>query len=67
MASWVIVLVLALLSAIGFAGSGIALMICGLSVCGIESMGIGVIFVIGGIGLFLLVAHYLIRTLNGER
>lgn len=62
-----IVLVLALLSAIGFIGSGGALMICGLSVCGIESMGIGLIFIIVGVGLFLLVAHYLIRTLNGGK
>lgn len=62
-----IVLVLALLFAIGFIGAGGALMICGLSVCGIESMGIGVIFVIGGVGLFLLFAHVLIRTINGRK
>lgn len=72
MVSWVkvilaIVLVLALLFAIGFIGSGAALMICGLSVCGIESMGIGVMFVIGGVGLFLLFAHVLIRTINGRK
>ena len=73
MPSWVIrlllaiALVLALLFAIGFIGSGGALMICGLSVCGIESMGIGVMFIIGGVGLFLLFAHVLIRTINGRK
>jgi hypothetical protein len=62
-----IVLVLALLFAIGFVGSGAALLICGLSFCGIESMGIGVMLVIGGVGLFLLFAHVLIRTVNGRK
>lgn len=62
-----IVLVLALLFAIGFTGAGASLMICGLSVCGIESMALGLMFVIGGVGLILLFAHVLIRTINGRK
>lgn len=62
-----IVLVLALLFALGFIGSGASLMICGLSVCGIESMAVGVMLIIGGVGCFLIFAHVLIRTLNGGK